>query len=149
MQKDFITVTPDSGNGNGTVTVAASQNPTTSQRSSFIEVSGGGITRRISVNQESGGTVIFIKGASKIQGRPTLVRANASDNVNTDVNVFLHWVYSPSSQSGDVSGDVVVTISSGENMSNIAQISASPLPNTVVTVTGVSPAKSSTQIYSY
>lgn len=62
MQKDFITVTPDSGNGNGTVTVAASQNPTTSQRSSFIEVSGGGITRRISVNQESGGTVISIKG---------------------------------------------------------------------------------------
>ena len=73
MQKDFITVTPDSGNGNGTVTVAASQNPTTSQRSSFIEVSGGGITRRISVNQESGGTVISIKGASAIQGRPTLV----------------------------------------------------------------------------
>ena len=130
MQKDFITVTPDSGNGNGTgtVTVAASQNPTTSQRSSFIEV-----------------TVISIKGASAIQGRPTLVRANASDNVNTDVNVSLHWVYSPSSQSGDV----VVTISSGENMSNIAQISANPLPNTVVTVTGVSPAKSSTQIYSY
>ena len=145
MQKDFITVTPDSGNGNGTVTVAASQNPTSSQRSSFIEVSGGGITRRISVNQESGGTVISIKGASAIQGRPTLVRANASDNVNTDVNVSLHWVYSPSSQSGDV----VVTISSGENMSNIAQISANPLPNTVVTVTGVSPAKSSTQIYSY
>ena len=52
MQKDFITVTPDSGNGNGTVTVAASQNPTTSQRSSFIEVSGGGITRRISGNQD-------------------------------------------------------------------------------------------------
>ena len=134
MQKDFITVTPDSGNGNGTVTVAASQNPTTSQRSSFIEVSGGGITRRISVNQESGGTVISIKGASVIQGGPTLVGANASDNVN-----------SPSSQSGDV----VVTISSGEKMSNIAQISANPLPNTVVTVTGVSPAKSSTQIYSY
>lgn len=147
MQKDFITVTPDSGNGNGTVTVtvAASQNPTTSQRSSFIEVSGGGITRRISVNQESGGTVISIKGASAIQGSPTLVRAKASDNVNTDVNVSLHWVYSLSSQSGDV----VVTISSGENMSNLAQISDYPLPNTVVTVTGVSPAKSSTQIYSY
>lgn len=143
MQKDFITVTPDSGNG--TVTVAASQNPTTSQRSSFIEVSGGGITRRISVNQESGGTVISIKGASVIQGRPTLVRAIASDNVNTDVNVSLHWDYN----SGIQSGDVVVTISSGENMSNIVQISSNPLPNTVVTVTGVSPAKSSTQIYSY
>ena len=108
-------------------------------------MSGGGITRRISVNQESGGTVISIKGVSVIQGSSTLVRANASDNVNTDVNVSLHWVYSPSSKSGDV----VVTISSGENMSNIAQISSNPLPNTVVTVTGVSPAKSSTQIYSY
>lgn len=144
MKKDFITVTPDSGNRNGTVTVAASQNPTTSQRSSFIEVSGGGITRRISVNQESGGTVISIKGVSAIQGGPTLVRANASDNVNTDVNVSLHWVCLNSQ-----SGDVVVTISSGENMSNIAQISSNPLSNTVVTVTGVSPAKSSTQIYSY
>lgn len=145
MQKDFITVTPDSGNGNGTVTVAASQNPTTSQRSSFIEVSGGGITRRISVNQESGGTVISIKGASVIQRGPTIIRAIASDNVNTDVNVSLHWDYN----SGSQSGDVVVTISSGKNMSNIAQISSNPLPNTVVTVTGVSPAKSSTQIYSY
>lgn len=145
MQKDFITVTPDSGNGNGTVTVAASQNPTTSQRSSFIEVSGGGITRRISVNQESGGTVIFIKGVSEIQGRPTIVRANASDNVNTDVDVSLHWDYN----SGSQSGDVVVTISSGENMSDIAQIFPNPLLNIVVTVTGVSPAKSSTQIYSY
>lgn len=145
MKKDFITVTPDNGNGDATVTVAASQNPTTSQRSSFIEASGGGITRRISVNQESGGTVISIKGGSFMKGSPTLVRAKASDNVNTDVNVSLHWVYSLSSQSGDV----VVTISSGENMSNIVQISDNPLPNTVVTVTGVSPAKSSTQIYSY
>lgn len=145
MQKDFITVTPDSGNGNGTVTVAASQNPTTSQRSSFIEVSGGGITRRISVNQESGGTVISIKGASALEGSQTLVRASASDNVNTDVNVSLHWVYSLSGESDDV----VVTISSGEKLSNLAHISSNPLPNTVVTVTGVSPAKSSTQIYSY
>lgn len=145
MQKDFITVTPDSGNGNGTVTVAASQNPTTSQRSSFIEVSGGGITRRISVNQESGGTVISIKGSTVIKGGPTLIRAVASDNVNTDVKVSLHWDYN----SGSQSGNVVVTISSGKNMSNIAQISSNPLPNAVVTVTGVSPAKSSTQIYSY
>lgn len=145
MQNDFITVTPDSGNGNGTVTVTASQNPTTSQKSSFIEVSGGRITSRISVNQESGGTVISIKEAFVIQGRPTIIRAIASDNVNTDVNVSLHWDYN----SGSQSGDVVVTISSGENMSNIAQISSNPLPNTVVTVTGVSPANSSTQIYSY
>lgn len=62
MQKDFITVTPDSGNGNGTVTVAASQNPTTSQRSSFIEVSGGGITRRISCQPRIGRDGYLYKG---------------------------------------------------------------------------------------
>lgn len=50
MQKDFITVTPDSGNGNGTVTVAASEN-TGNSRTSSITISGGGITKTIEINQ--------------------------------------------------------------------------------------------------
>lgn len=40
MKKDFITVTPDSGNGTATVTVAAAQN-TGNARSSSIIISGG------------------------------------------------------------------------------------------------------------
>lgn len=40
MQKDFITVTPDSGSGNRTVTVAAEEN-TGNSRSSSIAISGG------------------------------------------------------------------------------------------------------------
>lgn len=145
MNKYFITATPDSGNGNGTVTVSVDKNIVTVPRNSFIEVSGGGITKRINVNQESGGTVVSIKGSSVIQATVTRVKAVASANVNTDVEVFLHWDYN----SGSQSGDVTVKISKGENMSNIVQISSNTLLNTVVTVTKVSPAKSSTQIYSY
>lgn len=51
MQKDFITVTPDSGNGTATVTVAAAQN-TGNARNSSIVISGGGMTRTIKVNQQ-------------------------------------------------------------------------------------------------
>lgn len=51
MQKDFITVTPDSGNGNGSVTVKASQNSGTSKRSSTISITGGGMTRKVAVSQ--------------------------------------------------------------------------------------------------
>lgn len=51
MQKDFITVTPDSGNGTATVTVAAAPN-TGNARNSSIAISGGGMTRTVKVNQQ-------------------------------------------------------------------------------------------------
>lgn len=52
MQKDFITATPDSGTGDGTVTVSASAN-TGLERNSSINISGGGITRTINISQKS------------------------------------------------------------------------------------------------
>lgn len=54
MQKDFIAVTPDSGNGTGTVTVAASENQLENARSSTITIAGGGISRTVNVNQSKG-----------------------------------------------------------------------------------------------
>lgn len=51
MKKDFITVTPDSGTGNGTVIVTADQN-TGNARDSSISISGGGMTRTVKVNQQ-------------------------------------------------------------------------------------------------
>lgn len=50
MKKGFITVTPDSGTGNATITVSAEKN-TGNARSSSITISGGGITRTITINQ--------------------------------------------------------------------------------------------------
>lgn len=50
MQKDFITVTPDSGNGTATVMVAAVKN-TGDVRSTSLSVSGEGMNRTININQ--------------------------------------------------------------------------------------------------
>jgi hypothetical protein len=52
MQKDFMTITPDSGGGSQEVTVAVPAN-TGNARSSTITIQGGGITRTIDVNQEA------------------------------------------------------------------------------------------------
>lgn len=51
MQKDFITVTPDHGNNDRTVTVQASGN-SGDNRNSTITISGGGMSRTITINQE-------------------------------------------------------------------------------------------------
>lgn len=52
MQKDFLTITPDSGGGSQEVTVQAGAN-TGNARSTTIIISGGGITRTVTVNQEA------------------------------------------------------------------------------------------------
>lgn len=52
MKKDFITTTPDTGSGNGTVSVKADENAGGS-RSTFITITGGGITRTIPISQKA------------------------------------------------------------------------------------------------
>lgn len=54
MKKDFLTVTPDSGSGNATVTVVASEN-IGGARSTSIKISGGGMSRTINTSQQEGG----------------------------------------------------------------------------------------------
>lgn len=52
MQKDFITVTPDSGkSGSTTVTATATKNETDSARTVKLSVSGGGMTRTVTLTQ--------------------------------------------------------------------------------------------------
>lgn len=46
MQKDFITVSPDSGNGDGIITVTTPANSGVA-RSTALTISGGGITKTI------------------------------------------------------------------------------------------------------
>lgn len=53
MDKDFMTITPDSGEGSQEVTVAVPVN-TGNARSSTITISGEGITRTIDVSQAQG-----------------------------------------------------------------------------------------------
>lgn len=52
MQKDFITATPDTGGGNGTINVTASKNTSSSNRKSTISIiSGAGISKTIDIFQ--------------------------------------------------------------------------------------------------
>ena len=62
MQKDFLTITPDSGRGSQAVTVKASPN-TGNARSTTITISGGGITRTIDVSQAQGRFTASITGS--------------------------------------------------------------------------------------
>lgn len=51
MQKDFITVTPDSGSGNATVTVKASENTEVGSRKTEIIIAAAGLERKVIVRQ--------------------------------------------------------------------------------------------------
>lgn len=51
MQKDFITATPDTGGGNGTINVTASKNTSSYERSTILIISGARITKTIDISQ--------------------------------------------------------------------------------------------------
>jgi hypothetical protein len=62
MQKDFISATPDSGGaGSTTVNVTTNRN-ISSERSTTINVTGGGITKTVKINQAKGISVAVIVG---------------------------------------------------------------------------------------
>ena len=62
MQKDFLTITPDSGGGSQEVTVQAGANAGNA-RSTTITISGGGITRTIDVSQAQGRFTAYKTGS--------------------------------------------------------------------------------------
>lgn len=61
MQKDFIIATPDTGGGNGTINVTASKN-TSSERSTSLTISGGGVTKTVNIKQKKGISIAVIVG---------------------------------------------------------------------------------------
>lgn len=52
MKKDFITVTPDNGTGDRTITVQADKNENYVSRYTTFKVEGGGITKSVSIEQD-------------------------------------------------------------------------------------------------
>lgn len=52
MNKAFITVTPDTGQNNGTLSVNANKNENYVSRYTTFKVEGGGITKSVSIEQE-------------------------------------------------------------------------------------------------
>ena len=52
MNKAFITVTPDTGQNNGTLSVSADKNEKYTSRHATFKVEGGGITKSVSIKQD-------------------------------------------------------------------------------------------------
>ena len=52
MDKAFITVTPDTGQNNGTLSVSADKNENYVSRHATFKVEGGGITKSVSIKQD-------------------------------------------------------------------------------------------------
>lgn len=52
MNKAFITVTPDTGKNNGTLSVNANKNENYASRYATFKVEGGGITKSVSIEQD-------------------------------------------------------------------------------------------------
>jgi endoglucanase len=80
--QSWITVSPSSGSGNGTLTVSVTQN-TGASRSGTVTVTGGGLTRTISVTQSAagGGSTVTIQAESgAIAGGTTIESNNAGFN---------------------------------------------------------------------
>ena len=61
MQKNFITASPDTGDGNGTINVTASKN-TSSERSTNLTISGAGVTKTVNINQKKRISIAVIVG---------------------------------------------------------------------------------------
>ncbi len=61
----WLSVSPTSGSNNGTITVTAtSENTSTSSRSGSVTISGGGITRTVSVTQNGATTILEVTPTS-------------------------------------------------------------------------------------
>lgn len=114
MQKDFLTITPDSGRGSQAVTVKASPN-TGNARSTTITISGGGITRTIDVIQAQGrftasktGSIQFYNNTGDYITSRLYLRLIDSNNENKYISLCerLNQLYSGEQETEQISGEV-------------------------------------------
>lgn len=114
MQKDFLTITPDSGGGSQAVTVKASPN-TGNARSTTITISGGGITRTIDVIQAQGrftasktGSIQFYNNTGDYIVSRLYLRLIDSNNENRYISLCerLNQLNSGKQETEQISGEV-------------------------------------------
>lgn len=114
MQKDFLTITPDSGRGSQAVTVKASPN-TGNARSTTITISGGGITRTIDVIQAQGrftasktGSIQFYNNTGDYITSRLYLRLISSNNENKYISLCerLNQLKSGGQETEQISGEV-------------------------------------------
>ena len=110
--QSWITVSPASGTNNGSFTVTCAANSSTSMRSGTVTITGGGITKTISISQEgtvSGSTLSVDKTNLYFDRIPTEAQiVNVSSNTSWVASASDRWIALRFPSSGTGNGTISV-----------------------------------------
>lgn len=163
MDKAFITVTPDTGQNNGTLSVNANKNENYVSRYATFKVEGGGITKSVSIEQDSNPYIYidcgYIFSNANIQEPYKLTHEGAITVLTFDVK-FANFILSSnhlfiiknvSSLQVEFNNPVISSIdivSAGQSLGNIALdgFTTNVVPNSemegvVLSIIDITPAK--------
>ena len=163
MDKAFITVTPDTGQNNGTLSVNADKNENYVSRYTTFKVEGGGITKSVSIEQDPNPYIYidcgYIFSNANIQEPYKLTHEGAITVLMFDVK-FANFILSSrhlfiiknvSSLQVEFNNPVISSInliSAGQSLDNITlnEFTAKVIPNsenegTVLSIIDITPAK--------
>lgn len=163
MNKAFITVTPDTGQNNGTLSINADKNENYVSRYATFKVEGGGITKSVSIEQDPNSYIYidcgYIFSNANIQEPYKLTHEGATTSLMFDVK-FANFILSSkhlfiiknvSSLQVEFNNPVISSIgitSAGQSFGNIALngFTTKVVPNsedegTVLSITDITPAK--------
>ncbi len=89
----WLTVSPENGNGNGTITAAYTENTTTSQRKGTITITGSGITRTVIVTQEASSAILAVSPSDQSVGSLAgSTNFKIESNINWSVSDDADWL---------------------------------------------------------
>lgn len=163
MDKAFITVTPDTGQNNGTLSVNADKNENYVSRYTTFKVEGGGITKSVSIEQDPNPYIYidcgYIFSNANIQEPYKLTHEGAITVLMFDVKFanfilsskYLFIIKNVSSLQMEFNNPVISSIdltSAGQSLGNIALdgFTTKVVPNsedegTVLSIIDITPAK--------
>lgn len=163
MDKAFITVTPDTGQNNGTLSVNADRNENYVSRYATFKVEGGGITKSVSIEQDPNPYIYidcgYIFSNANIQEPYKLIRnddvtylmfnVKFTDFILSSMNQFIiKNVSSLQVEFNDPVISSIVLISIGQSLGNIDLngFTTKVVPNsenegTVLSIIDITPAK--------
>lgn len=163
MNKAFITVTPDTGQNNGTLSVNADKNENYVSRYTTFKVEGGGITKSVSIEQDPNPYIYidcgYIFSNANIQEPYKLIRNDSvtylmfnvkfTDFILSSMNLFI--IKNVSSLQVEFNDPVISSIvltSIGQSLGNIDLngFTTEVVPNsedegTVLSIIDITPAK--------
>lgn len=115
----WLTVSPASGTNNGSVTLTAAANPGNTTRSATVTITGGGITKTITVNQATSAVAALEVSPATLE-----VAAAANSTETFDITSNVAWTVS--------SSEAWLTANVTSGMNNAA-ITLTAAANTVIT----------------